>query len=97
LLGLDVLDGNHRVLIPPLPSRQYLDSPPRNHKSVHPSRSLADSPLAFTAKDTETSINQNTGVSGQEHSFWAVKSDGSRSLGSTDDLDHQRLVKDLPS
>jgi hypothetical protein len=52
LLWLDLLDGNHRVLIPPLPSRQYLDSPPRNHKSVRPSRSQSGSPVAFTAEHT---------------------------------------------
>ena len=34
LLWLDLLDGNHRVLIPPLPGRQYLDSPPRNHRDA---------------------------------------------------------------
>jgi hypothetical protein len=65
--------------------------------SVRPSRSQSGgSPVPFTAEYTETSTNPNSGVSAQKHLFWAVKSDGSRSLGSTDDLDHQRLVKDLP-
>ena len=41
LLWLDLVDGNYRVLIPPLPSRQYLDSPPgitKAYARLDPSR-----------------------------------------------------------
>ena len=62
---------------------------------VSPSQSEAPA-VAFMAEYTETSLSPQTGVSAQKHMFRAVRSDGSTALGSTDNPEHERLVKDFP-